>query len=379
MNRLSFLKPAAIAFLMISTNSFSADGVVEINQACALNGCYPGDAPGFPVFIQQPGSYRLTGNLDLSGTPDTTGVQISSPFVTLDLNGFEVAGPKVCTGSGSTLDCGGVDDGAGVLIEADARAVVVRNGTVRNMGTEGIWSFADGTTIENIRAMHNARNGLRGQSNTLVTDCVAIENFDDGFDFGAGSVIRGTTALGNGNDGIEINGSNGVVDGTSSRGNGNRGYNLSHSSKFSRSTSSNNPSTDTCGGGICTSARRYYLTTSTHQGDEPLSACVSGFHMASIWEMSNPGDLSYDTLLGQTQGDTGSGPPTGLLVRGWARNGQQNGGSSCVNWTSNSGDTGPVYQLVQRTDLNNPAQKISPWESELRNCGEFWPVWCVED
>jgi hypothetical protein len=46
---------------------FASDGQLEINQACAVNtGCFPGDDPGFPVTITQPGSYRLTGNLDLS-------------------------------------------------------------------------------------------------------------------------------------------------------------------------------------------------------------------------------------------------------------------------------------------------------------------------
>src|SRR5438046_162421 len=42
--------------------SYASDGVVEINQARALaGGVTRGDAPGFPVTISQPGSYRLTG------------------------------------------------------------------------------------------------------------------------------------------------------------------------------------------------------------------------------------------------------------------------------------------------------------------------------
>lgn len=128
---------------MWSTILFSGDGVREINRACALVGCDSGDAPGFPVFITESGSYKLTCNLDLTATSNTTGVQIAAPFVTLDLNGFEIVGPKVCTGSGPTLDCGGVDDGYAVLVQTNGRSSVIRNGTVRNMGVDGVWCVGD--------------------------------------------------------------------------------------------------------------------------------------------------------------------------------------------------------------------------------------------
>ena len=61
----------ATFFMMIaSVPAFGGDGVLEIDQACALaTGCFDGDKALFPVSITQPGSYILTGNLTV---PDAT-------------------------------------------------------------------------------------------------------------------------------------------------------------------------------------------------------------------------------------------------------------------------------------------------------------------
>src|ERR1700704_150875 len=80
----------------ISSSLYAVDGVVLIDQNRALAGnVTPGDAPGFPVTISQPGSYRLSGNLTV---PDinTTAIEITAENVTLDLNGFSIVGPFVC-------------------------------------------------------------------------------------------------------------------------------------------------------------------------------------------------------------------------------------------------------------------------------------------
>ena len=72
----------------------SADGVITITQAKAVNGgVTPGDAPGFPVSITQPGSHRLAGNLTLTD-PNVGAIDIVSAGVTLDLGCFTVQGPN---------------------------------------------------------------------------------------------------------------------------------------------------------------------------------------------------------------------------------------------------------------------------------------------
>ena len=83
------LAPAATAL--------AADGVVEINQACALAGCFAGDAAGFPVSITSSGSYVLTSDL-APGATDA--ISIPADDVTVDLNGFTIAG----TGLGRGVD-----------------------------------------------------------------------------------------------------------------------------------------------------------------------------------------------------------------------------------------------------------------------------------
>src|SRR5690348_7192989 len=85
------------AILALPYAASAADGVILIDQAAALAGSVtPGDAPGFPVTLSQPGSYRLSGNLTVPDA-DTTAIQITADSVTLDLNGFTIAGPGGCT------------------------------------------------------------------------------------------------------------------------------------------------------------------------------------------------------------------------------------------------------------------------------------------
>jgi len=63
----------------------------------------------------------------------------------------------------------------------------------------------------------------------------------------------------------------------------------------------------------------------TFDGAHALTACVLGFHMASLWEIFNVSVLEYDTSLGATMDDSGSGPPADVL--GWIRTGfNSNGG-----------------------------------------------------
>ena len=68
-----------------------------------------------PVTIATPGSYYLTSNINVAGT---TGVIITASNVTLDLNGFTVAGNL---------------DSFGVVMGGNTLNVVVRNGTIRNL------------------------------------------------------------------------------------------------------------------------------------------------------------------------------------------------------------------------------------------------------
>ena len=147
------------------TNALHAvDGVILIDQARAMAGnVTPGDTPGFPILITVPGSYRLSANLTI---PDrfTNGIQITADNVTIDLNGFSIIGPTVCTPN--PTNCGGSGGGVGIHSgdfntgTIHARNIRVYNGTVRGMGFHGVRLMGDTSLVENVFTYSNGGPGI---------------------------------------------------------------------------------------------------------------------------------------------------------------------------------------------------------------------------
>ena len=117
--------------VLISGVALAVDGVTEINMAKAqAGGVTPGDTPGFPVTINQPGSYRLTGNLTL--TEDATAILVEAEPVTVDLNGFTIECQAGAAGGGPCE--------SGSAVDGNFKSnVTVKNGTVRGFGN-GLFS-----------------------------------------------------------------------------------------------------------------------------------------------------------------------------------------------------------------------------------------------
>jgi hypothetical protein len=136
-------------------------------------------------------------------------------------------------------------------------------------------------------------------------------------------------------------------------------------------------------------SRACYLTKQTYDGSQALTACAVGYHMASLWEIREPSNLRYDTVLGLTTDDSGSGPPTDKLAFGWIRTGSSAATSgnlavaNCNAWTSNaSTDFGAAVALsADWGGLSNPVGPIAPWESIVFNCDNHHHVrvWCLQD
>lgn len=126
-------------------------------------------------------------------------------------------------------------------------------------------------------------------------------------------------------------------------------------------------------GAACT-RKRFYLTVEEHKGRAALTACASGFHMASLWEIFDPSDLDYDTALGRTEADSGSGPPS---ADGWVRTGEAPFNAHCEVWTSDG--SGVQARLAPSSTWDDPATVVSPWVVTLNDCFFADPVWCVED
>lgn len=121
-----------LALALAAPCAFAVDGVVLINQSTVMA------AGGFPYTISQPGSYKLSGNLQAPA--GSNGIVIAASNVTLDLNGFTIFGSSIGLGTG-------------VLLSArnSPKATTVRNGTISGNGLfvdlEGTLS---GTVLENL-------------------------------------------------------------------------------------------------------------------------------------------------------------------------------------------------------------------------------------
>jgi hypothetical protein len=345
--------PVLLLLLGLVGPALASDGVLEINQTCAVNtGCFPGDTAGFPVTIGAPGSYRLTSELLL--TADGDGILISVNDLTLDLNGFRIDGPSLC----APISCGtGTSDGIGVSSALVGQRVSVANGRVT--GFSG--SCVNLSGFAQVRGLTIQSCGGRG------------------IEAGVGSIVVGN-AVGNvGEEGLKLGPNSTFAHNTVV------GSAMSNASAFA--VLGGSPSAgNACEDETCTrrGERRFYVTTASYNGAEAdnTANCATGFHFASFFEIHDPTTLRYDTARGVTKADSGQGPPT--LSGGWIRTGYVsataggNGQANCSTWTSSALlEGGTVVGLS--TNWSGSAEQGSPWNAFSYGCNTRLPVWCVED
>jgi len=155
----------------------------------------PIQGPG-PVTIAAPGSYYLTSNISVAAG---TAVVITASNVTLDLNGFTIAGNR---------------DNFGVVMGNNSLNVVLRNGTIRNFAqgllNAGVTvvSLFNLTITENVNGVGFDTSGI----GAFIDGCTIVRNQQDGIlALGSVMVITNSTVAGNGFDGIELSGPANVV------------------------------------------------------------------------------------------------------------------------------------------------------------------------
>lgn len=193
--------PIALA-VALATVTLTGAAVREIDQACALPGCFPGDGPGFPITISAGGEYRLTSNIDtrfVAAPENVTAIEVLSAVsgVDIDLNGFEVRGPVTCVQG--TANCSPAGFGTGVR---GATGTSVRDGSIRGFGANGV-SLSGAGRVERIRAWDNGGVGIYALGEgSAVVDSLAFRNGDDGIHTYRYGVIRGSTVAWNGDDGV---------------------------------------------------------------------------------------------------------------------------------------------------------------------------------
>jgi hypothetical protein len=179
-----------------------------------------------PYQINTPGSYILTSNLTTT-VAGQNAIVINVPNVTLNLNGYTISGPDVCTSAGCSSATGNV----GVL--AETTNTVVENGNISGFGygvyiesgqveNVGISSCAIGVFAMQATVHHNqiskisdwgiyalnstvsenqvaaAGNGIYGSFSSIVSNS-SYENTTYGALL-AGGFATGNTFGGNGTD-----------------------------------------------------------------------------------------------------------------------------------------------------------------------------------
>jgi hypothetical protein len=172
--RVSVAFAAAGFVLLVPRPGLAVDGVVEINQAVV------DAAGGYPYAIKSSGSYRLTGNLDLKAAgagPNVTAIEVkpAATEVTIDLNGFAILGPAVCSPAfpARPTSCTNKGTGDGILVDEPgsvATTVRVFNGTISGMGEYAINSANGRLFVQSLHVLGNALGGVYGGGECMVAD-----------------------------------------------------------------------------------------------------------------------------------------------------------------------------------------------------------------
>jgi hypothetical protein len=303
-------------------------------------------------------------------------INVSANGATVDLGGFRIVGPAVCSGVPVT-SCTSTGPGVGVLGASD---VTVKNGAITGMGDDGVRLDYSGR-VEGLHVFSNAGDGIVVGNESIVWRNIVTSNGGDGITCSDRCVVHDNTSTGNGERGASL-GLRAAYGGNVFSQNGSGDVSGGHATRGNQ-----------CADRTCSSrgARRFYLTQSnTFTGAQALAACAPGFHMASMWEIKDTSALEYDVSRGQAEADSGFGPPTSTLFAGvglgWVRTGVPAGGGggipgldNCTAWSSTSG-SGTAVSIGGGLPWDTaPASRIEPWLAANGPCSTALRVWCVED
>jgi hypothetical protein len=216
------LAPVAAALLLLGLPAAHAQTTIDQNKAMT-KGIGQGDSAGFPVTITQPGSYRLMSNLSVPAGLD--GIVITAPNVTIDLNGYTIAGPNTCDVVAKTCT-----HALGSMrgINSSGNGTVVKDGAVNGFAFVGVWLGGRGGVVRQVSAEHNSQTGIvvkdgriegstalnnangMGVLSGAIVNSVSNRNIWDGFYLNGGLLI-GSSAMHNGGRGLRMDVSGGGV------------------------------------------------------------------------------------------------------------------------------------------------------------------------
>jgi len=203
--------------------AFAVDGVLEINQACAVQtGCFSGDSAGWPVTIDGTAgrSYRLTGDLVLPNA-NTNGIYITTHDVRVDLGGFTIIG-TACVGATDSSCRPASGTGSGIRVDdiLTRYGVSIGNGSIAGTGDYGV-RLGPQAEVTGLRLRWNRTLGIYGASGSTISGNTAYQNGDDGIFVLSGSTVSRNTVYENGDDGIYVGDGSTVIGNTAYANDGN--------------------------------------------------------------------------------------------------------------------------------------------------------------
>jgi hypothetical protein len=233
----TWIRTAVLCVLTtLSSSLYASDSVVLINQSSVAAGnVTPGDAPGFPVTLSVPGSYRLASNLILNQL-NVPAIDITADNVTLDLNGYSIIGPcKDSLNAPPTCPSAGIGSGVQAIANSlgGPQSVKVLNGSVRGMGSQGVQLAGKDSVVKNVASDGNGGSGFI--VNGSVMESSATDNGKDGI---RAVVVRDSLAVHNGDHGLFID-FGGVAAGNVVTLNGGRGMFVRNATVIANTVTSN--------------------------------------------------------------------------------------------------------------------------------------------
>ncbi len=318
----AFLVVVSVVSWFDAESAIAGDGVRYLRNTSLL-----------PIVISRSGTYRLKSDL-VATNPDVSVIRIEADDVTIDLNGFAIRGPAVCDGMGINVECTGTGGGVGIMSEPGGprlRAVRVINGSIRGVGSTGIYGAAI-WDIENVRLVSNGQNGLdvRGQGQILGVNAHA--NYRSGI-VSEGVQVKDSDSSHNRFSGIEVvdanvtncvaasNGASGIsADGAVVLGSNVVLANLGQGIEARGSVVVNNAvHSNQAGAASCTNCafenNVFYLNPA--DGSAQVGVYSSTFRGNSVEANSDDGGLrSADTVVAESYISSSSGAATALLSNG---------------------------------------------------------------
>ena len=253
--------------------------------------------------ISQPGSYYLTGNVEVASG---NGINITASNVTLDFNGFALISKTVSPAAGNAIDIAGNlrsieikngritgatvrtftgpkpwnatfagpgwQDGIQDTGDSPSTGILLSHLTVEQCGAIGIHLDGGSSVLDHIIALNNGGTGIYA-SNTSVTNATAISNGFYGIYATNGSVTN-ATATSNGGNGIAAY--QGSVTNATATSNGSSGI-LAHRGSVANATATGNGGVGiyASGGSVTNSRAGSNSTIGIYVGVGVASHCVA--------------------------------------------------------------------------------------------------------